>query len=295
MELTAISIAILHRYVENSGPQDFSATLPEHEVKLLVSTSVFLASKLEECPRRLRDVINVTHRLTWQRSVSKPRASPTMLASSPLRGHDSAEGMGGGVQGAGATADIEDDGGTLCLDHEYLLLKERVVAMEQKVLRALAFDLEMAHPFRYLLHFARFLQWPLTSPVYFLAEQGGGGDGVMVVLEYAWVLCVDSLWSPACCLDTRPAVLAAAALYIATAPPQPPAADVSCRTVSMPEETRRMQRIPWWQALGVQDEEIAIACERLLFAAADASTATTRNGVSSTREVEWSSGTGSKK
>ena len=42
------------------------------QMDLVITTCLFLASKLEEDQRRLRDVINVTHRLT---SSHQPRAS----------------------------------------------------------------------------------------------------------------------------------------------------------------------------------------------------------------------------
>lgn len=66
MEVTAISCAVLHRYIAICDPAEFFA-MSADDIKLLVSTSLFLASKLEERPRRLRDVINVTHRLTYQK------------------------------------------------------------------------------------------------------------------------------------------------------------------------------------------------------------------------------------
>ena len=115
--------------------------------------------------------------------------------------------------GRSAREDRRD--GMLCLDHEYWQLKERVVHMEQRILRALAFDLEVCHPFRFLVHFAHFIECSSET------------------LRKAWSIAVESLWSSQCCLDTEPNALAAASLYIALTLPGLPTRKAS----STSEET----------------------------------------------------------
>ena len=233
IEVTAMAISILLRFIRHEGDEFSSAKLGEDEIKLVVATCLFLAAKTEECQRRLRDVINVTHRLTW----SKPPSRVLVGTPSP----------------APSEADEDDRGGTLVLDHDYLALKERVVHMEQRVLRALAFDLEASQPFRLLLHFAKFLRVDRCA------------------LRRAWALVVDGLWSPQC-LDTPPNALAAAALYLAEqfGSSQLPAGQASPSS---------RQSLPWWKVLGVSDEDMASVCERLLRAAKEASLVSSKRGL----------------
>ena len=42
------------------------------------------------------------------------------------------------------------------LDHDYWALKEKVVDTEQKLLRIIGFELELVHPYRYVLHLGQF-------------------------------------------------------------------------------------------------------------------------------------------
>ena len=241
LEATAVAMTILHRFISRSLPQSFEGT----DVKLEVATCLFLASKIGECPRRLRDVINVTHRL--------------------------------------ASKD------TLCLDREYWHSKQQVVHMEQIILRTLAFDLEVSHPFRFLVHFAVFLKCSRR------------------ILRKAWGFVVDALLSSECCIDIKPNVVAAAALYISlkvsafptqiqetglristskiqrqatpkpdpdfygiSSPPTPPpicsqwemAKAVEKSIVNRKLET--IQRMPWWHCLGITDLDLETSCFTIL-------------------------------
>jgi hypothetical protein len=72
MEVTAMALSVTQRYMANEV--NFSSS-DEEEVKLVVATCLFLASKTEESPRRLRDVINVAHRLTWSKRKIIPEST----------------------------------------------------------------------------------------------------------------------------------------------------------------------------------------------------------------------------
>ena len=278
LEVTAVAMTILQRFMCIYGGA--YNTLPEAEIKLVVATCLFLASKIGESPRRLRDVINVTHRLTWFRehpaaAFAAPAAKRPRLCSRTgntkwlfSASMPSVQFVVGGEQSdesdrteAAATAFGGRFGGALCLDHDYWQLKERVVHTEQHVLRALAFDLAVDHPFRFLAHFARFVQCPRR------------------LLCNAWSIALDTLWSPACCLDTNPHDLAAAIIFIAWAPPalcsslvRSPTAFLKRRRPAEPElrsrSLKRMQRVvvdmPWWQCLGVNDAQLEAACASVL-------------------------------
>jgi hypothetical protein len=51
---------LLHRFYSKKSMTKF-------DVKRVAATAVFLASKLEECPRKLRDIINVFYRMSRRR------------------------------------------------------------------------------------------------------------------------------------------------------------------------------------------------------------------------------------
>ena len=127
MEATASAVSIFHRYA--SGSPDFNNSLSDEDVKLLVSTVLFLASKTEETPRRLRDVLSVTHRLTWTVGDTGSFASSPLPVGEQCNGECEEEMT---IASSSAATNEDEYGGLLNLDHEYLRLKERVVHMEQK-------------------------------------------------------------------------------------------------------------------------------------------------------------------
>ena len=215
LEVTAMALSIIQRYFSRPAAETEGLGLGEDTTKLICATSLFLASKIEEAPRRLRDVINVTHRLTWRRRPRLAASSSPMLFPHP-----------------DATLVHEEDteDGTMCLDGEYVILKAEIVDHEQKILRALGFDLELVQPFKLVLHFSIFLRWP-SSPM----------------VQHAFTLAVDSLWSEKC-LVLPPESIAAASLYLA----------------SMTAEPTPNRDPAWWHPLGVSDDELSRACECLI-------------------------------
>lgn len=203
------------------------------QMDLVITTCLFLASKLEEDQRRLRDVINVTHRLT---STHQPRTSLKRSREELERSPNS-------------TDDSKDQ--PLNLDHEYWALKERVVQMEQRILRGLGFDLELIHPFRLVLHLANALECSQR------------------VVQRAWALANDALWSSAC-LSLAPNSLAAATIYVASRlegeshclPPR--------RSESNGDESKIVTEAVWWESFGVVDDVMTEACRAVIDAAVTA-------------------------
>ena len=131
------------------------------EVDFLAVTCLFLAAKVEEHPREIRSIVNVhTYLQPGREAAKKPPYFPQ-------------------------------------LDHSYWEMKERIVALEQDILRVLAFDANVTHPYTYAIVFAEALHCSRS------------------VLHLALSVLNDSYCDPAICLHCAPHTVAAAAVYIA--------------------------------------------------------------------------------
>ncbi len=163
--------------------------------------------------------------------------------------------------------------------------------MEQIILRTLAFDLEVLHPFRFLVHFAVFLKCSRR------------------ILRKAWGFVVDALLSSECCIDIKPNAVAAAALYVslklfpfptqiqetclrvspsnikrqATPKPDPDFSGISLPPTPPPiysqwemakaveksivnHKLETIQKMPWWHCLGITNLDLETACFTILHA-----------------------------
>ena len=110
------SIVLLHRYF------DACHHLPENvDWKWIAASCLFLGTKTEEEPRRLRDIINVAHMLEF---------------GTQSKDHDSLLEI----------IHVKDK--PMLLDEDYWSAKEQLIATEQKVLRMLQFDVCVSHPHR---------------------------------------------------------------------------------------------------------------------------------------------------
>jgi len=175
---------------------------------VVLTTCLFLASKVEEQPRRIRDAINCVY-VVRKQLLAQAQGTRFVDTCAPSEGGDaetlSERGWVHGNGNGGAPGELKGNtdlarsvkGNILSLDRGYWDLKESVVDTEQLVLRILGFDLETFMSYRLLLNYARSLR---ARPV---------------LVEVAWALLNDSLFSPACCLALPSHAQAVAALDLA--------------------------------------------------------------------------------
>lgn len=205
-ETIATAVVVFHRFFAERSLSEYQAS---QRLDVVLMTCLFLAAKVEEQPRRIRDAINCVYFARKQLEALRTAAA----ASVPDEDDEDDEQDGGGKEGGRNGRDArqqdetkrrapppppaEAEDAILPLDRGYWEMKESVVDTEQLVLRVLGFDLDTYQPYRLLLNYARSLR---ARPL---------------MVEVAWALLNDSLFSPACCLLRPPQAQAVAALHLA--------------------------------------------------------------------------------
>eukprot|EP00239_Pterosperma_sp_CCMP1384_P002372 CAMPEP_0197850102 /NCGR_PEP_ID=MMETSP1438-20131217/14235_1 /TAXON_ID=1461541 /ORGANISM="Pterosperma sp., Strain CCMP1384" /LENGTH=331 /DNA_ID=CAMNT_0043463081 /DNA_START=233 /DNA_END=1225 /DNA_ORIENTATION=- len=207
----------------------------------IVTACLLLATKLEEAPRRISDILNLMRSLQSpleNLAIPKPITSLIgELSLEPSKQADAAmvDEQGEASAGPGAAADgeraqgeastsggskgwsVEEDGGKgVLVDSRYYTAKEELLEYEAAVLKAMQFDVFVLHPHKYLLNYSRALN--CSQPV----------------IQLAFGMVNDCVMEGTLCLEYSPALLAAAALNFAIL-----LLDVA-------------QQMPygWWEALG---------------------------------------------
>ncbi|XP_042557863.1 cyclin-L2 isoform X2 [Dipodomys spectabilis] len=98
----------------------YTKSFVKHSMEHVSMACVHLASKIEEAPRRIRDVINVFHRLRHLREKKKPVP--------------------------------------LLLDQEYVNLKNQIIKAERRVLKELGFCVHVKHPHKIIVMYLQVLE-----------------------------------------------------------------------------------------------------------------------------------------
>ncbi|XP_072282920.1 cyclin-L2 isoform X2 [Pyxicephalus adspersus] len=98
----------------------YSKSFVKHSMEHVSMACIHLASKIEEAPRRIRDVINVFHRLRQLREKRKP--SPMVL------------------------------------DQDYVNLKNQIIKAERRVLKELGFCVHVKHPHKIIVMYLQVLE-----------------------------------------------------------------------------------------------------------------------------------------
>ncbi|KAM4704101.1 cyclin-L2 [Rhinophrynus dorsalis] len=98
----------------------YTKSFVKHSMEHVSMACVHLASKIEEAPRRVRDVINVFHRLRQLREKQKPAP--------------------------------------LVLDQDYVNLKNQIIKAERRVLKELGFCVHVKHPHKIIVMYLQVLE-----------------------------------------------------------------------------------------------------------------------------------------
>uniref|UniRef100_A0A3B3BFB7 Cyclin L1a n=1 Tax=Oryzias melastigma TaxID=30732 RepID=A0A3B3BFB7_ORYME len=105
----------------------YSKSFVKHSFEIVAMASIYLASKIEEAPRRIRDVINVFHHLRQLRGKKTP---------SPL-----------------------------ILDQNYINTKNQVIKAERRVLKELGFCVHVKHPHKLIVMYLQVLECEKNQPL----------------------------------------------------------------------------------------------------------------------------------
>ncbi|XP_070561019.1 cyclin-L1-like [Ptychodera flava] len=98
----------------------YSKSMVKHNMETLAMACINLASKIEEAPRRVRDVINVFHHIRQKRNNRTPNP--------------------------------------LVLDQNYINLKNSVIKAERRVLKELGFCVHVKHPHKMIVTYLQILE-----------------------------------------------------------------------------------------------------------------------------------------
>lgn len=105
----------------------YSKSLVRHPMEHTAMACVCLASKIEECPRRVRDVVNVFHHI---RQVTSKKPIQPMI-----------------------------------LDQNYITLKTQVIKAERRVLKELGFCVHVKHPHKIIVMYLQVLSLEKNKPL----------------------------------------------------------------------------------------------------------------------------------
>ena len=146
-ETTFTAACLLHRYFYSTNHQNTKSSSEHDNItqlghnseepqtfngQLILVSCICLACKTEEEPRRLRDFINISHMLSWEKRDRIERKNKNASGSGSSSHH--------------CVLQWKKD--PPALDGTYWAMKERLVAAEQHVLRWLGFDVCVCHPHR---------------------------------------------------------------------------------------------------------------------------------------------------
>jgi len=161
----------------------------EYDRYMIGTTCLFLAGKVEETPKKLKDVIEVTYTIRYKGKEPPKVDSP-----------------------------------------EFNQLKEQILTHELIVLRTIAFDLTVEHPYKYLLSYVKGIQ------------------GNRSLAQVAWNFVNDSLRTTLC-LQHKPQLIASAAIFLAS----------KFLKYQLPEGKK-----PWWEVFDARIDDLEAISGQIL-------------------------------
>ena len=139
-------LVLFHRYVRH-----FNKIVLQHEQKndvhqlsnhlgKVAAACLFLGCKMEEEPRRIRDVINLSHVLNFSSSVDINKDTTATSTTSDIKNEE--------LQ---SIPTIIESLHPPPLDEQYWKDKEEMISIEQHVLRMIRYNTTVCHPYRCIL------------------------------------------------------------------------------------------------------------------------------------------------
>ncbi|GAA27506.1 cyclin-K [Clonorchis sinensis] len=168
---------------------------PNHQLKVTASCCLMLAGKVEETPKKVRDIVKTARLLL-------PEAIFEQFGSDP---------------------------------------REEVMAYERVLLKTIKFDLQVSHPYSYLLQFVKRIK--------------GNQEKLKELVQMSWSFINDSL-ATTLCLQWEPEIVACAVLYLATR--------MSKYTIE--DWEGRQPGLRWWESFveGMSTEVMEDICHKIL-------------------------------
>ena len=139
---------------EKAKGVDVDAGVDRASPELVVPSAVYLACKLEESILRLADVVNATKRLCSRgvpecgyEKIELDRRAGVRLTEEEAKARGEAEELAGYAVTTEEEWESEEVVGTL-----YYEYKDRILELEQEVLRAMEYDLNTEQPHKFMFH-----------------------------------------------------------------------------------------------------------------------------------------------
>ncbi|KAG8225073.1 hypothetical protein J437_LFUL000052 [Ladona fulva] len=117
----------------------YSKSFVRHKMETTAMGCVCLASKIEEAPRRIRDVINVFYHINQVKNGKNIKGRNSFIQKASL--------------------DITGTIQPMILDQNYIALKSQVIKAERRVLKELGFCVHVKHPHKIIVMYLQVLSF----------------------------------------------------------------------------------------------------------------------------------------
>ncbi|KYO34014.1 cyclin-L1 isoform B [Alligator mississippiensis] len=213
----------------------YSKSFVKHSFEIVAMACINLASKIEEAPRRIRDVINVFHYLRQLRAKSLLHKLYMLLTSTLFSLATDYTATSYIYQTLGDVewyiemklSSWQQTPSPLILDQNYINTKNQVIKAERRVLKELGFCVHVKHPHKIIVMYLQVLECERNQ----------------TLVQTAWNYMNDSLRTNVF-VRFQPETIACACIYLAA------------RALQIPLPTRPH----WFLLFGTTEEEIQEIC-----------------------------------